>query len=69
MISFWDPALAGYAMNKLAVMLLDGQQVTAGTNLGLPGYESLVQSTDKPNLFFGSAWIDITKDNVDQYMQ
>jgi simple sugar transport system substrate-binding protein len=50
-------------------MLLDGRKVTAGTNLGLPGYESLVQSTDKPNLFFGSAWIDITKDNVDQYMQ
>lgn len=69
MISFWDPALAGYAMNELAVMLLDGRKVTAGTNLGLPGYESLVQSTDKPNLFFGSAWIDITKDNVDQYMQ
>jgi simple sugar transport system substrate-binding protein len=69
MISFWDPALAGYAMNKIAVMMLEGQKITAGTNLGLPGYESLVQSKDKPNLFFGSAWIDITKDNLDQYMQ
>jgi simple sugar transport system substrate-binding protein len=49
--------------------MLDGQQIAAGTNLGLPGYESLVQSKDKPNLFFGSAWIDLTKDNVDQYMK
>ena len=56
MISFWDPGLAGYAMNKIAVMMLEGQKVTAGTNLGLPGYGSLVQSKDKPTLFFGSAW-------------
>lgn len=69
MISFWDPGLAGYAMNKIAVMLLDGEQVTAGTNLGLPGYESLVQSEDKPNLFFGSAWVDVTQENIGQYMQ
>jgi simple sugar transport system substrate-binding protein len=69
MISFWDPALAGYAMNTIAVRMLDGQTIAAGANLGLPGYESLVQSKDKPNLFFGSAWIDLTKDNVDQYMK
>lgn len=69
MISFWDPGQAGYVMNKLAVTLLEGQKVEAGTDLGIVGYRSLVQSKDKPNLFFGNAWIDITKDNLAEYMK
>jgi simple sugar transport system substrate-binding protein len=69
LISFWDPGEAGYAMNKLAVTLLQGEQVHAGTDLGVTGYRSLVQSKDKPNLFFGNAWIDITKDNVGEFMK
>src|SRR5262249_52804548 len=69
MISFWNPGDAGYAMNKLAVMLLEGKKVQAGTDLGIVGYTSLVQSPTKPNLFFGNAWIDVTKDNLSQYMK
>ncbi len=67
LISFWDPADAGYAMNQLAVMLLDGEQVQAGTDLKINGYRKLVRSPDKPNLFFGSAWVDVTKDNLAEF--
>jgi simple sugar transport system substrate-binding protein len=64
LISFWDPADAGYAMNKLAVMLLDGEDVQEGADLNIEGYRKLSRSPDKPNLFYGSAWVDVTKDNV-----
>jgi simple sugar transport system substrate-binding protein len=62
----WDPALSGKAMCKLAVMILDGQkdQITAGLNLGLEGYESIKADG---NMLSGNAWLVITKDNMDQY--
>jgi len=64
LISFWDPATAGYAMNKLAVMALDGQKITDGYNLGLTGYHHLML---KDKVLFGEAWIDVTKDNMQAY--
>jgi simple sugar transport system substrate-binding protein len=64
MISFWDPALAGYAMNKLAVMLIDGQPVTDGMNLGVEGYEKL---TLDGKVLYGQAWVDVTKENMAEY--
>jgi simple sugar transport system substrate-binding protein len=64
MISFWDPALAGYAMNKLAVMLLEGKEPTDGMNLELPGYEKV--SLDG-KVIRGQAWVDVTKDNAKDY--
>lgn len=67
LISFWDPADAGYAMNRIAVMLLEGEELGEGTDLGVAGYESLRQDPTKPNLFYGSAWVDVTKANMDDY--
>ena len=67
LISFWDPADAGYAMNRIAEMLLEGKTLTEGTDLGLAGYESLKQDPNKPNLFYGNAWVDVTKENMDEY--
>jgi simple sugar transport system substrate-binding protein len=64
MISFWDPSLAGYAMNKLAVMLLEGKVPTEGMNLGLPGYEKI--SLDG-KVIYGQAWVDVTKANAKDY--
>ncbi len=64
MISFWDPALAGYAVNKLAVMLLDGKQPTDGMDLGLPGYEKV--SFDG-KVIRGQAWVDVTRANAKDY--
>jgi simple sugar transport system substrate-binding protein len=65
MISFWDSSIAGYAMNKLAVMVLNGQKVTDGMDLGLPGYEKIRLVNDK--IIFGNGWIDCTKENMDKF--
>lgn len=64
MISFWDPAEAGYAMNELALMLLKGEKPAAGTNLKAKGYQDL-QLNGK--VLLGKAWIDVTKDNMNDY--
>jgi len=64
LISFWDPAEAGYVMNQLAVRLLEGETVANGTDLGVEGYRQLRQSPAKTNLFYGSAWIDVTGESL-----
>ncbi len=64
LISFWDPADAGYAMNKLAVMILDGKKINNGVNLGIKGYDKL---TLKGKVLYGQAWVDVTKSNMNQY--
>ncbi len=63
-IGFWDPSVAGYAMNKLAQMVIDGQEVTDGMDLGLPGYES-VKLDGK--VIYGQAWVNVNKDNMADY--
>jgi simple sugar transport system substrate-binding protein len=67
LISFWDPADAGYVMNKIAVTLLEGKKLTNGADLGVAGYTQIRQDPEKPNLFYGSAWVDVTKQNMDAY--
>lgn len=64
MISFWDPALAGYAMNELALMILKGETPADGVSLNAEGYQNL-KLVGK--VFYGSAWIDVTKDNMGDY--
>lgn len=63
-IGFWDPSIAGYAMNKVAQMVMDGQEVTDGMDLGLPGYES-VKLDGK--VIYGQAWVNVNKDNMADY--
>jgi simple sugar transport system substrate-binding protein len=67
-IQFWDPAVAGYAMNVLAVMALAKKDIKPGLDLGLAGYNSL-QAPDakKPNALVGQGWVGVTKDNMAQY--
>jgi len=67
LISFWDPADAGYVMNRLAVMLLEHKEFTDGMDLGAEGYHAVRRNPEKPNLFYGSAWVDVTRDNMDAY--
>jgi len=64
MISFWDPAEAGYAMNELALYLLQGGQIKDGMALTAKGYEKL---TLTGKVLKGAAWIDVTKDNMGDY--
>jgi len=63
-IGFWDPSVAGYAMNKLAQMVIDGQKVTDGMNLGLEGYEK-VKLDGK--VIYGQAWVNVNKSNMADY--
>jgi len=63
-IGFWDPAVAGEAMNKLAVMVLDGETVTDGMDLGLPGYERIVLDG---KVIYGQAWVNVNADNMADY--
>jgi len=64
MISFWDPALAGYAMDKVAADKLEGKQVTDGMDLGVTGYNKIAL---KGHVIYGQAWVDVTKDNFKDY--
>ncbi len=67
-IQFWDPAVAGYAMNILAVMALAKKDIKPGLDLGLAGFNGL-QAPDakKPNVLVGQGWVGVTKDNMAQY--
>jgi len=67
MIAFWDPAMAGRAMNEIAVRILDGGSIENGADLGIDGYRNLIQDAGKPNLYYGSAWVGVTKENMGQY--
>jgi len=69
-IQFWDPAVAGYAMNILAVMALakHRDQIKQGLDLGLTGYTHLTTPDPKrPNLLYGAGWVGVTKENMTQY--
>lgn len=67
MISFWDPADAGYVMNQMALMLLQSKEITNGLDFGITGYKSIKQDSLKSNLFYGAAWVDVTRENMEQY--
>lgn len=69
-IQFWDPAVAGYAMNMLAVAALEkkNDQIKAGLKLGLPGYDNLLApDAANPHLLYGAGWVGVTKDNMADY--
>lgn len=63
-IGFWDPAVAGYAMNKLAVMVMNGEEVKDGMDLGLEGYNAV---TLDGKVIYGQAWVNVNKDNMADY--
>ena len=64
MIGFWDPKLAGKAMVEIAVRLLNGETIEDGADLGVEGYNSVSVEDD---VIFGAAWVDVTKENMDDY--
>lgn len=65
-VTCWDPADAGYAMNILAKMILEGKkdEIKSGANLGIAGFESITANGKYLN---GSGWIVITKENMKDY--
>jgi len=66
-IFFWDPALAGKAQLAIAKILAEGGTVEEGTDLGVPGYESLVKLDGADNAFAGDAGVAVDLDNVGEY--
>lgn len=65
----WDPATAGYACNVVAYKVLKGEEITDGMDLGVPGYEKIVlrRGVNGVPVIYGSAWIKIDAQNMDQY--
>ena len=51
-------------MNKLATMVINGEEVTDGMDLGLEGYER-VKLDGK--VVYGQAWVNVDKDNMADY--
>ena len=66
-IFLWDPLVAGQAQCKLALMLIKGEKIAPGLDLGLPGYRNLNSIPGTPHGLAGSGWIAIDKSNVRQY--
>ncbi len=67
MIFFWDPADAGYVMNKMAVTLLTGGKISSGMDLGVKGYNKIKVDPKNPKVFYGAAWVDVGKENMGQF--
>lgn len=68
-IFLWDPALAGQATMNAALLLAQGKQVGAGTNLHVPGYTNIrpCGGDMTSHCFVGDAQLQIGKDNLSQY--
>jgi len=65
-IHFWVPADAGYVTARAAYELLSGKKVTAGMNMGKPGYEKVTLKNNASGVpvIYGAAWVDVSKDNL-----
>src|SRR4030095_10167929 len=66
-IFLWDPAVAGQAQGKLALMLIQGKKIGPGLDLGLPGYRNLKEIPGTPHALAGSGWLAIAKSKSRQY--
>lgn len=63
-ICFWDPADAGQAMCALAEKVKNGEAIESGINLNVPGFENC---TVEGKVVTGSAWVDVTLENMADY--
>ncbi|WP_102958013.1 autoinducer 2 ABC transporter substrate-binding protein [Mangrovicella endophytica] len=68
-ISFWDPKDAGYVMNRVADMVLKGEEIKDGMDLGVAGYEkvSVKKGPGEGSILVGQAWVDVDKSNYGKY--
>ena len=68
-IHFWVPADAGYVSAMVAYKTLKGEEIKDGTNLGRPGYESIIIKKNKDGVpvIYGQAWMDVTKENLKEW--
>ena len=68
-ISFWDPKDSGIVQTKVALMLINGQTVEDGADLGVPGYNKVVvrKGAGAGQVILGQAWADVDKSNMKDY--
>lgn len=68
-IGFWDPADAGYIMNKVAQLVLQGKKITNGMDLGIKGYNkvSVTKGKGAGMIIRGNAFVDVDKGNYKTY--
>ena len=69
-IGFWDPKVAGLAMNKTAKLLLDKKPLTNGMSLGVKGYEkvSVTKGPGAGYLIVGNAMVIVDKSTYKNYL-
>ena len=67
MCMIWDPADAAYAALVVGMKVLKGEAITAGMDLGVPGYNKITlrDGANGAKVIVGSAWAKITKENMD----
>jgi len=63
-IGFWDPAVAGAACNQIAKMVIEGQEIGEGTDLGIDGYNSLIADG---NVLYGDAAVYVDAETAGDY--
>lgn len=66
-IFFWDPAMAAEAQLEIALRLVQGETIETGTDLNVPGYESLNQLDGYDNVFVGTAALSADANTISQY--
>jgi len=65
----WDPALAGYVSCLVAYKLLNGESISEGMDLGVPGYNNIKIITNEHGVpvIYGQGWILIDASNMHEY--
>lgn len=66
-IFFWDPAMAGEAQLQVALLLAQGEKIETGTNLNVPGYDSLTKLDGYDNVFVGNAALEADANTISAY--
>lgn len=66
-IKLWDPKESGYIMCKVASMILGGEEITDGADLGRDGYNDIKIVEGDNKCLIGQADLTITKDNIADY--
>ncbi len=64
-VGFWDPAVAGAACNKIAEMVINGEEIGDGTDLGIEGYHNLLLVGD--NVLYGNAAVYVDAETAGDY--
>jgi len=59
--------MAGEAALQIALMLARGEKIEMGTNLNVPGYDSLTKLDGYDNVFVGNAALEADVNTISAY--